>query len=191
MTRWAVVAGALAAAAVPAAAQATEFTFAGLAWMSRAEDVRAALERKGYSFAQANGDGDYEFTGTLIGQKAQLIALMADGKLAKFVVFLATPDEKARATYADLRATLVEKYGPPTETIERFVAPYAKGDGHEDEAIKERKGELRTYWLRDAKPGPKFLGISVTDNLGVRVVYESPDWTREAERRQAKQKREF
>jgi hypothetical protein len=192
MMRRIAVAGALATAiAAPASAQSTEFTFTGLAWKSRAEDVRGVLERKGYTFVKVDEDGDYSFTGTLVGQKAQLLALMADGRLAKFVVFLATPDEVARSTYADLRETLVEKYGRPTETIERYEAPYRKGDGHEDEAVKGKKGELRTFWLREAKPGPAYLSIGVTDNLAVRVVYESPDWVREAERRQAKQKGEF
>lgn len=193
-TSWSLAARVMAAALVVAAArpaQAQEFTFAGIDWNSKAADVRQQLQDKGYEFVQVDKDGDYEFKGRLLGQQAQLLALMSEGRLQKMVVFLATPDEEARSTYADLRRTLVEKYGKPTETIESYDQPYRKGDGREDEAIKAGKGQMHTYWIHEGKPGDDYLGLSVTDNLGVQVTYESRQWTTEVERRRQKQKQDF
>ena len=45
-------------------------------------------------------------------------------------------DATALSVYQSARAELVKQYGQPTETEERFQAPYRKGDGKEIEAFR-------------------------------------------------------
>lgn len=62
---------------------------------SSKDEVRKQLTSKGFVPGALDNDGDFKFEGQLVGFKAQGLALFADKKIAKFIVRIITPDNKA------------------------------------------------------------------------------------------------
>jgi hypothetical protein len=108
---------------------------------------------------------------------------MGGEKLVKFRVFINTPDEGAIAAYQEARAELVKQFGQPKATVEKYDAPYKKGDNKQLEAIRARKATIETYWLPGPNARMSYVAVSVTDNLVVVIDYEGPTWERESLRR--------
>jgi hypothetical protein len=161
---------------------AQSFNFADIPWGARAQEVRSALISKSFSTGNFDKDGDLPFNGELVGYKLSGFALFSNGGLQKIFIVLATPDNKARSVYSDLRQSLVAKYGKPSNTFEYFQKPYYSGDGYEDQAIRLGKGTFATYWTT---PGRGGLAIDVTEKLAVKISYEGPEWDAEADKRKA------
>ncbi|HET7583484.1 MAG TPA: hypothetical protein VFK13_01165 [Gemmatimonadaceae bacterium] len=166
-------------------------TFADLAWGSSRDSAKSALVAKGYTFVEEDSDHDLQFRTTVLQQlTAVYLMFNPHGELVKVYVVLATPDAAARGVYKQMVDVLSDKYGDPTMRVENFEAPYQKGDGSEDEAIKAGKATLATIWTPKAKVG---YGIScrVTVNLAVGVSYEPSTWHEEFERRSRNSTRDF
>ena len=134
----------------PAATQAAHvIKFNGMAWGSRRDAVKAAMETGGFTLdaerSKASKYQDYLFTGKLVNQKC-LIGCLFDpqGGLTKVSVNLLTKDQDARECYENTREMLILRYGKPTGSAEKFSLPFKKGDGDEELAIKSGKAYIAT-----------------------------------------------
>jgi len=156
--------------------------FADIPWGAQGGDVVKAATAAGLHVVKQDDDGDYEFSGELFGAPAVVYAFMSpDNGLVKVQVRLAAPDDKPLTKYAEVVGDLTARYGK-TEQVELFKAPYKKGDGLADEAVREGKGLVLSAWGDDREPGQASLVVRVT-KLVVGLDYESHGWTAELSRR--------
>ena len=153
----------------------TTRSFADLVWASREKDVILKLRERGYEFEERTTSGDPRFVGKTAGEAASVIAMMCKGRLAKLAVRLLTADQHARGAYTTMKYALTNKYGNPSEDFD--------GDG-----LSRRRGALKANWLH---PLGYSLSVSVSEDLCVDVVYESPLWELEHPRRIARVTRDF
>ncbi len=166
-------------------------TFADLAWGTSRETAKETLVAKGYSFVKEDSDHDLEFRNAILGQSAVVYLMFgAGGELVKAYVVLATPDEQARGVYQEMVGILSKKYGEPSRRVENYEAPYHKGDGLEDQAIKLGKASLATVWSPDPEENYGIV-CGVTNELAVGVSYESRAWHAEYQRRSRAAARDF
>jgi hypothetical protein len=157
-------------------------TFAGIPWGASDTSVVEAAATAGLQLVGKDADGDYEFAGELFGAQAVVYAFMSPtGGLVKVQVRLATPTDRPVSKYTEVVHSISEQYGT-TEQVELFKAPYRKGDGLEDEAVRAGKGLLLSAWGDDRQPGQASLVIRVT-KLVVGMDYESHGWAAELNRR--------
>lgn len=159
-----------------------EFSLAGVSWGIAPDSVTSLIEPRGYNFNRVDEDGDMWFDGMLFQTPTRLFAFIGTEKLVKFRMVILTEDEDALSMYQTARAELAKRFGPPKETIERYQAPYKKGEG-ELEAIRAGKATVATHWLPPASSRMSHVSVTVTDELVVVVDYESPAWERESLRR--------
>lgn len=160
-----------------------DFSLAGIPWGITADSVTSLVERRGYNYNRTDGDGDMWFDGVLFHSPTRVYAFMAEEQLVKFRVHIGSADEDVLAVYQNARAELVKQYGTPKETVERYNAPYKKGDKKELEALKARKADIATYWVLDGGKRPSLVAVRLTDELTVVVDYEGPAWQRESVKR--------
>ncbi len=158
------------------------FVFSDIPWNTQAQSVMKKLKDAGFKQIRKDKQGDITFRGTLLGHDAAGMAMFAEGRLAKVLVMLSTPDEMAREGYTQVRDVLITKYGQPAHTTVTFLEPFHQGDGYEAEAIRSGKGIFVTQWNEDGEQ----LILNITSSLAVAVTYESPDWAAELERRKSK-----
>jgi hypothetical protein len=159
-----------------------EFSLAGVPWGIRPDSVTSLIEPRGYNYNRTDEDGDMWFDGTLFQTPTRLYAFIGADQLVKFRMVILTEDPDALPVYENVRTELTKRFGAPKETIERFQAPYKKGDNREMEAIRAGKATVETYWL--APSGRmSHVAVSVTNELVVVVDYDGPAWERESLRR--------
>src|SRR5262245_29223388 len=103
-----------------ASAYSQDFRFAELRWGSSTSDVRAQLSKQGFSNILIDKDGDVTFDGTLLGYKSRGFALFGSDGLVKVLVSIFVPDKDVRDKYRQLKESLVQKYGKPTDNFEFF-----------------------------------------------------------------------
>lgn len=154
-------------------------TFADIRWGASKEEVRKQLTSKGFIPGALDKDGDFKFEGPLIGYKAQGMALFGDNKIAKIVVRIITPDNKAIDTYRSMKDVLSKKYGAPSSDYEFFKKPYYEGDGYEAQAIRVGKATFSCFW-------GSALNLEIHETLTVQLNYESEAWTEEMTKRKAR-----
>lgn len=153
-------------------------TFADIQWGASKDDVRKQLTVKGFSPGALDKDGDFTFEGSLVGYKAQGLALFADNRIAKIIVRIITPDNKTIDTYRSMKDVLLKKYGAPTNDFEFFNKPYYDGDGYETQAIRVGKATFACFWSG--------VHVEIHESLTVQVIYESDAWAAEADKRRAR-----
>lgn len=170
---------------VPGRLAAQAYRFANIPWGSDGETVKKMMIAQGLMFVKVDSDGDYAFQGTLAQYPAYAWGMMARGKLVKIAVRLATPDNKAREEYKQMKELLIAKYGSPAGSYEYFDSPYETGDGYEDQAIRLGKGHFFTMWSTVTGTDTSSLGLEINERLVVVISYESPQWNAEADRRKA------
>ena len=168
------------------------WSYADIPWGASKETVKRTLVQRGYAFLKTDEDGDLQFDGEISNTKARIVAIFARDRLVKSGVLIATPDNKAREVFCDMRETLLRKYGAPSSDFHFFTSPYYEGDGFEDQAIRLGKATFAVYWHRDApEGGQNSISLSITDALSVIVSYESPAWHQEYERRKTRATKDF
>lgn len=153
-------------------------TFADIQWGASKDEVRKQLTSKGFSPEALDKDGDFKFEGSLLGYKAQGFALFAANRVAKIIVRIITPDNKAIDTYRSMKDVLLVKYGKPTNDFEFFKKPYYDGDGYETQAIRVGKATFACFWSG--------VNLEIHESLTVQVNYESNDWAEESNKRKAR-----
>lgn len=162
-----------------ALARAEQPTFADIRWGALQDEVRKQLTSKGFTSGATDKDGDFKFEGQLVGHKAQGLALFSDGKVAKIIVRIITPDNKAIETYRSMKDVLAKKYGKPSSDYEFFKKPYYDGDGYEAQAIRVGKATFSSFW-------GSALNLEIHESLTVQLHYESEAWKKESEKRKAR-----
>ena len=183
-----------ASATRPATTQASKpaILFNGIPWGASKAVVKASLPA-GFTLDEAitanYKNGDLYFTGKLLNENSGVMALFdPNGKLVKVGVILYTKDQDARSRYASTQEMLISKYGKPTDKMEDYSAPYQKGDGYEDTALKLGKGVVLCTWKDDAGT---FLAEKISDTLTVLIQYEPSTWDAEYARRQKETAKQF
>jgi hypothetical protein len=130
---------------------------------------------------------DQRFEGEMKGSPVLVSALFdPGGQLEKIQVAFLTPDEDCVALYRTLKKELQEQYGKPIVDLERWDFPYNNGGhvGQEHFAIRVGKGLLATAWERhDAGTMEAGVALTTSENVIVRLAYESSKWGAESERR--------
>jgi hypothetical protein len=130
---------------------------------------------------------DQRFEGEMKGSPVLVSALYdQNGQLEKVQVAFLTPDEDCVALYRTLKKELQGQYGKPIVDLERWDFPYNNGGhvGQEHFAIRTGKGLLATAWERhDAGTMDGGVALTTSENVIVRLAYESSKWGAESERR--------
>lgn len=72
--------------------------------------------------------------------------------------------------YEKFVALFTEKYGTPTNKLERFIDPYYEGDGYEMTAVSTEKCEYYTLWLNTQLMN---LGVEISKYEQVKLTYEN------------------
>jgi hypothetical protein len=170
--------------AVSANAAAAEISFADIPWGSDGATVKTRLLERGFTFVQVDQDGDLQFSGTINGERAGLLALRtSDDKLVKWLITIVPSERRSLDYYRRLKGDLAEQYGSAAIDREDWTFPYADGGhvGQEEIAIRAGKGVLQAAWST-ARALPAVV-IQMTDRLIVTAAYEGPGWHEELGRR--------
>lgn len=157
------------------------YRFAGTAWGASSDATKAQLKAHGFSFQQADEDGDLIFTGSLNDRPALVVALFIEDHLSKILISLPTEDSTTLSIYREMRTILGGQYGAPEVEVEDYSYPFAEGKhvGYEATALRVGKANIGALW----QAGGEALGIRISEQLIVSAHYESQAWKQEAERR--------
>jgi hypothetical protein len=165
---------------VHASAAVASFNFADLEWSSSQELVKETLAKKGYKY-NSKKDNIFIFEGNVAGNPAEVYCIFdKENRLVRLVLRFPTKDSECLDCYAKMKESLSKKYGKPTDDYEIFRAPYEKGDGHQELAIKTNKATIKCFWQKAQNSSS--LMLEVESNLTVLIHYESKDWSKEADR---------
>jgi hypothetical protein len=134
---------------------------------------------KGFTPGLTDKDGDFKLEGALVERKAVGMAFFGDNKIAKILVRIITPDNKAIETYRSMKDVLSKKYGTPDDEYEFFKSPYYDGDGYETQAIRKGKATFLCFW-------GGALSLEIHETLTVQLNYESNAWADESRKRKAR-----
>lgn len=156
-------------------------TFAGIPWGASRTQVLEAAAASGLRVVATYGN-DVELAGEPFGEAATVQAMLSptDGLVKIQIRFAA--NETPMRTYATVVQSLTRLYGP-TEPVELFKRPYARGDGREDEAVRSGKGMLIAAWGDERQPGQAAVVLHA-GQPGVALEFESHAWKAESKRRQ-------
>lgn len=164
-----------------ASAAVASYNFAGLEWSSSKELVKETLVKKGYKY-DSEKDNIFFFEGKVAGNPATVACFFdKENRLLKVVVAFPTEDSECLDWYAEMKESLSKKYGKPTNDFEIYKAPFEKGDGHQELAIKTNKATINCFWTE--ADNSSNLALAVQSNLTVQIIYESKEWEKEANRR--------
>ena len=158
------------------------YQFAGIRWGDDAKVVKEKLRAAGHAI-EAVDEGDIAFRGRVSGYEGTGWVYFA-GKGATKVTFTVRPaPNDVLDVYDRLRSAFLRQYGATPHVVERFDAPYAKGDGKAAEAIQLGHTFIATAWRENSENAEVGFIILVTKDPGVRLSYEGPAWHAEAQRR--------
>ena len=167
--------------AVPALQADSVPTFAGIPWGASKAQVLDAAGAANLRVVGTFGN-DVELEGEVFGAEATVNALISrTAGLLKVHVRFAAGDRPGQA-YAKVVDALTALYGP-TEPVELFKRPYARGDGREDEALLANKAMMIAAWGDERQPG-QAAAVLQAGSQGVILQYESHGWKAESARRQ-------
>ena len=178
-----------------AAAQPRAASFANVRFGADPAVVARAMESmKGSKLSLLAGTADpafpfdQRFEGELRGTRVLVSALYDPGRrLEKVLVSFLTLDEDCVPLFRTLKEELRRRYGKPFVDLERWDYPYDKGGhaGQEHFAIRIGLGQLIAAWDREhAGKGEGAVSLMTSENVVVRLAFESPRWAAESERRQ-------
>ena len=164
------------------AARANVLHFAGVGWGDPLATVQRKLHEAGH-VVDGTDAGDIAFHGRVFGYAGTGWVYFARGAALK-VTFSVRPQlADVLRTYDHLRSALRRQYGPTPHVAELFEPPFARNDGRELEGIPLGKVFLATAWREQPEVADVGLILLVTRELAVKLSYEGPGWTAEAQRR--------
>jgi hypothetical protein len=177
--------------AVTAAGQERATSFANVRFGTSPAAVLDAM--RGMKLTPLAGDPndrfplDQRFEGEFKGKRVLVSALYdPDARLEKVLVAFLTPDEECVPLFRTLKQELGQQYGKPVVDVERWDFPYHNGGhvGQEHFAIRLGRGMLATAWdSSDAGSTEGGVSLMTTEDVIVRLAYESSRWAAESERR--------
>lgn len=165
-------------------------TFADIPWLVPADTALARLAARGYRPVPEAKDKDrLVCRGKLFEHDAIATGYLDEqGRLVRMVVLITNRGQAYN--YPDMRAVFDEVVheteshsGPPRTVVEKYRFPYERGDGREDEALRDDKATIRWQW---AVPGADRLSVEMDRTCTVVVSYESPEWIGVEARRRAR-----
>lgn len=172
----------------PAAPKQT-LRFADITWGDAPATVERKLVAGGFTLAGTD-NGDVGFRGRVASYDGDGWIYFARGHAVKalFVVRPAAP--QVVGIYERMRAALLRQYGPTRHNLEAYAAPYARGDGHEADALRAGKLTLACAWRDGPDDGPlkgddPGIILRATPEMSVKLSFEGPAWTAESARRRA------
>jgi hypothetical protein len=166
------------------------YTFDGVSWLTPADSALAQLAARGYRENRgASGRDRIVCQGRLFEHEAIVTGYLDDQRrLARWVVLIASRGEAY--DYPDMRRVFDEitrenqaRYGSPRSVTEKYRFPYERGDGREDEALREQRLTLRWSW--SSRSGDR-LTVEMDPTAAVVLTYEAPEWAVLEKRRRAK-----
>jgi hypothetical protein len=184
-----VVAGRDAVRPATAAARTRErIAFADVPWGTPADSALAFLTRHGYRPVAAE-ENRLVCQGTLFDHAAVVRGDVDErDRIVRWTVtVLAAAKEEPEATrkiYDDMVAEARGKYGSRDRQVEKFRFPYKRGDGREEEALRQGFAVVRSVW--EARSGD-VLTIERDRSLSVILTYETTAW-RDLESRRRRRK---
>ena len=165
-------------------------TFAGIPWLVSADTALARLASRGYRPAPEAKDRDrLVCRGKLFEHDAIATGYLDEqGRLVRWVVLITNRGQAYN--WPDMRTVFDEvvheseaRSGPPRTVVEKYQFPYERGDGREDEALRDGRATIRWLW---AVPGADRLTVEMDRTCAVVISYESPEWAGVEARRRAK-----
>lgn len=148
-------------------------TFAAIPWETEAVEVRRLMAERGFTFlAEANERGDHLYAGSYAGQRAVVVARMAEGRLAKLEIGLKPPAGEELSLFQSLRTRLAEEYGGESGTVLREDGAPGEGWQRAASPLLDR----RSVWSRTTRAGEYYLILENRPDLAVVVSFESPAW---------------
>ena len=166
------------------------YTFAGVPWGVSADSARALIRERGYQPVPAATDSQQIVLRGKLFEHHALVTGQLDEKrrLVRWVVLIAPrgepfPYPEMRAVYDEVGRETDSRYGPPRTVTERYRFPYERGDGREDNALRDGLATIRRVWVSGS--GDR-LTVAMDANVSVVLTYECPEWDALEKRRQAK-----
>jgi hypothetical protein len=161
--------------------RATRYQFAAVPWLTSADSVSAQLAARGYAEVPKSRIPERRFyTGTLFDRFSTISADLDDqGRLVRWEIAIVTPEAAdayvhQRRTFDDACEELTRRYGPRSESSQRFRFPFSDGDGREAMAFREDHAVLNSIWR--SRSGDR-LTVAIDRALSVTLVYETREWT--------------
>ncbi len=185
----AALAGAPGMAGAKAKKPPPQHTFAGIPWLVPADTALARLVARGYHAVPEARDRDkLVCRGRLFEHDALATGYLDEqGRLVRWVVLIASrgmaynwPD--MRGVFDEIVHECEARSGPPRTVVEKYRFPYERGDGREDEALRDGKATIRWLW---AVPGADRLMAEMDRTCAVVLTYEAPEWAAVEARRRA------
>lgn len=172
----------------PAAPQTLRF--ADVTWGDAPATVERKLRAGGFAPGHIDDEGDMPFHGRVAGYEGDGWIYFANGRAVKTLFVVRPTPDQALGTYDRMRATLLREHGPTRHQVALYTPPFAKGDGHDLDAVRAGKLYIATVWrdgpddrpLQGSDPG---IILHVTRDLTVNLAFEGPGWTAETARRRA------
>jgi hypothetical protein len=166
------------------------YTFAGVPWGAPADSARALIRERGYQpVPDASDSQQIVLRGKLFEHQALVTGhLDEQRRLVRWVVLITPrgepfPYPEMRAVYDEVGRETESRYGPPRTVTEKYRFPYERGDGREDNALRDGQATIRRVWVSGS--GDR-LTVEMDANVSVVLNYECPEWGALEKRRQAK-----
>ena len=167
------------------------YTFAGVPWLVHADSALARLAERGYREVPAAKDRDrFVCRGKLFEHEALATGHLDDQhRLVRWVVVIGSRGEAydwpdMRRVFDDIVHESETRYGSPRTVVEKYRFPYERGDGREDEALRDGQATIRWTWASRAADR---LTVEMDRTAAVVLTYETPEWAALEARRRAKQ----
>ena len=166
------------------------YQFAGVPWLVPADSAVARLAERDYRLVPGAGDKDkFVCRGKMFDHEALITGhLDEQHRLVRWVVLIGSRGEPY--DFPDMRHVFDEvthehetRYGAPRAVAEKYRFPYEKGDGREDDALRDGKATIRWGW--SSRSGDQ-LSVEMDRTAAVVISYEAPEWAAIEARRRAK-----
>lgn len=124
-------------------------------------------------------DNYYKLKGIVKNQTVELylVGTPISKKVCKLAVYF--PEQSSwysiKSDYKDIKSTITEKYGKPTDDYSFFSSPYYEGDGYEETAVKVEKCHYAAIWNEPYGPNTSGYNILVQISkwMQVSLQYEN------------------
>ena len=166
-------------------------TFAGIAWFSPADSVRAQLARRGFHIVPETREAVVA-QGRSFERPTVVHAVLDDSlRVVRWEITLLSEAEKSIAgvapdpadepftqmkrVYDDVVSECTSRYGRPLDDVESYEFPYDKGDGRGMEALHDHKATIRSTW-HARRSGDRLL-VEMDPDVNVVLTYTSTAWS--------------
>lgn len=170
------------------------FNFAGVKWLSTRNEVKNVMASKGYKFKGTYKEvfspvdkydaEDQFYTGNVVEENADIYTWFNhEGRLVRLQVVIPLEENEIFSKYYGTVNSLKAKYGKPDKEVERYDAPYSKGDSFQALAIG--KAAISTTWFteNDSLKRYEMLDVELDRKMFMRITYSSQYYSAEYLRR--------